>query len=157
MKSPYLTLQPSEQTIVITAVTIYAAYISAGRVEALKTAKRQLGWIAPSKPHSELPKWRTKPFRRIRNSIEQPRRGIAPSLTDNSKRRWSSPLYLTLHRAKNKQIEEVEKVLEKFKKQDQELAKKADEERQRQEPRRINLKLMFGGVGQLERLVTKRF
>ncbi len=33
MKSPYLTLQPSEQTIVTAAATIYAAYIAAGRVE----------------------------------------------------------------------------------------------------------------------------
>ncbi|MFM9961978.1 MAG: hypothetical protein ACKV2Q_12220 [Planctomycetaceae bacterium] len=32
MKLPYLTLQPSEQTVVIAAATIYAAYISAGRV-----------------------------------------------------------------------------------------------------------------------------
>ena len=33
MKPPYLTLQPSEQTIVTAAATIYAAYIVAGRVE----------------------------------------------------------------------------------------------------------------------------
>lgn len=32
-KPPYLTLQPSEQTIVTAAATIYAAYIAAGRVE----------------------------------------------------------------------------------------------------------------------------
>lgn len=32
-KSPYVTLQPSEQTLVTAAAAIYAAYISAGRVE----------------------------------------------------------------------------------------------------------------------------
>lgn len=33
MKPPYLTLQPSEQTIVTAAATIYAAYITRGVVE----------------------------------------------------------------------------------------------------------------------------
>lgn len=33
MKPPYLTLQPSEQTLVTAAATIYAAYIAAGKVE----------------------------------------------------------------------------------------------------------------------------
>lgn len=33
MKPPYLTLQPSEQTIVAAAAAIYAAYISAACVE----------------------------------------------------------------------------------------------------------------------------
>ena len=32
-KTPYLTLQPSEQTIVTAAATIYAAYIARGVVE----------------------------------------------------------------------------------------------------------------------------
>ena len=33
MKPPYLTLQPSEQTIVTAAATIYAAYIVAGHIK----------------------------------------------------------------------------------------------------------------------------
>lgn len=32
-KTPYLTLQPSEQTLVTAAATIYAAYIARGLVE----------------------------------------------------------------------------------------------------------------------------
>jgi hypothetical protein len=33
MKSPYITLQPSEQTLVTAAAAIYSAYIATGRVE----------------------------------------------------------------------------------------------------------------------------
>lgn len=33
MPQPYITLQPSEQTLVTAAATIYAAYIAAGKVE----------------------------------------------------------------------------------------------------------------------------
>ena len=32
MSKPYVTLKPSEQTILTAAATIYAAYVSAGRV-----------------------------------------------------------------------------------------------------------------------------